>query len=84
MADGIQGAGQMPFDISSNIHQQSRHREAIENHLTEQRVEKQHRQNHRHLDAIREQSLDLAKAYDRFGGATKATKPQGTNLNIEV
>ena len=46
--------------------------------------EKQHRQNHRQLDAIREQSLDLAKAYDRFGGATKATKPQGANVNIEV
>ena len=84
MADGIQGAGKMPFDISSNIHQQTRSREAIETHLADQRVEKEHRANHRRLEALREQSLELSKSYDKFGGATKATKPQGANVNIEV
>jgi hypothetical protein len=50
----------------------------------EQRVAKEHRANHAHLDALREQKLDLGKAYDRFGAKTTADRPQGTNINIEV
>jgi hypothetical protein len=84
MADGVQGAGQMPFDVGSNIHMQSRHREAIENHLTEQRVEKEHRHNHLHLEALQKQRLDLGESYDRFGRKTNADRPQGTKINIEV
>jgi len=84
MADGIQGAGQMPFDIGSHIHKQTRAREAIETHLADQRVEKEHRANHRRLEALREQSLELSKSYDKFGAATKATRPEGSNVNIEV
>ena len=84
MADGIQGAGKMPFDISSNIHQQTRAREAIETHLTDQRVEKEHRANHAHLEGLAKQRLDLQESYDKFGRKTVADRPQGTKLNIEV
>ena len=59
-------------------------REAIETHLAEQRVEKEHRANHRHLEGLAEQRLDLQQSYDRFGRKTNADRPQGTKLNIEV
>ena len=85
MADGIQGASQhMPFNVGSDIHEQTRAREAIETHLAEQRVEKEHRANHRHLEGLAEQRLDLQQSYDRFGRKTNADRPQGTKLNMEV
>ena len=84
MSDGVSGIGSAPFNVGSDIHQQTRARERIETHLVEQRVEKAHRANHTHLDALREQKLDLGKAYDRFGAKTTADRPQGTNINIEV
>jgi len=70
--------------VQSDIHQQTQSRERIETHLAEQMVAKQHRANHSHLEALREQKLDLGKAYDRFGTKTTADRPQGTNINIEV
>jgi hypothetical protein len=84
MADGVSGIGSAPFNVQSDIHQQTQTRERIETHLTEQRVAKEHRANHAHLDALREQKLDLGKGYDRFGTKTNADRPQGTNINIEV
>ena len=85
MADGIQGASQhMPFNVGSDIHEQARTRERIETHLVEQRVEKEHRANHSHLEALVKQRLDLQESYDRFGRKTNADRPQGTKLNIEV
>lgn len=84
MADGVSGIGSAPFNVGSDIHQQTQSRERIEAHLVEQRVAKQHRANHAHLDALREQKLDLGKGYDRFGTKTNADRPQGTNINIEV
>ena len=84
MSDGVSGIGSAPFNVGSDIHQQIRARERIETHLVEQRVEKAHRANHTHLEALREQKLDLGKAYDRFGAKTTADRPQGTNINIEV
>ena len=84
MADGLQGVGSMPFNIASDIHHQSRVRESINNHLVEQRVEKEHRANHKHLESLREQRLDLAKGYDRFGAETYSLKSESTTLNIEV
>jgi hypothetical protein len=84
MSDGVSGIGSAPFNVGSDIHQQTRARERIETHLVEQRVEKAHRANHTHLEALREQKLDLGKAYDRFGAKTTADRPQGTNINIEV
>jgi len=84
MSDGVSGIGSAPFNVGSDIHQQTRARERIETHLVEQRVEKAHRANHTHLEALREQKLDLGKAYDRFGTKTTADRPQGTNINIEV
>ena len=84
MADGLTGVGNMPFNVSSDIHAQTRARERIETHLVEQRVAKEHRANHTHLEALREQKLDLGKAYDRFGAKTTADRPQGTKINIEV
>jgi len=84
MSDGVSGIGSAPFNVQSDIHQQTQSRESIETHLAEQMVAKEHRANHSHLEAIREQKLDLGKAYDRFGAKTTADRPQGTNINIEV
>ena len=84
MSDGLSGIGSAPFNVQSDIHQQTQSRERIEAHLAEQRVAKEHRANHTHLEALREQKLDLGKAYDRFGRKTNADRPQGTKINIEV
>jgi hypothetical protein len=84
MSDGLSGIGSAPFNVGSDIHQQTRARERIETHLTEQRIAKEHRANHTHLEALREQKLDLGKSYDRFGAKTTADRPQGTKINIEV
>ena len=84
MSDGVSGVGSAPFNVGSHIHEQTRAREAIETHLTEQRVEKEHRANHRHLEGLVQQRLDLQESYDRFGRKTNADRPQGTKLNIEV
>ena len=84
MADGVSGTGDAPFNVGSDIHAQTRARERIETHLVEQRVEKEHRANHSHLEALVKQRLDLQESYDRFGRKTNADRPQGTKLNIEV
>ena len=84
MADGLSGIGNAPFNVQSDIHQQTQSRERIENHLAEQRVEKNHSNNHQHLEALRKQQLELSESYDRFGRKTNADRPQGTKLNIEV
>jgi len=84
MADGLSGIGSAPFNIGSHIHEQTRARQAIEAHFAEQRVEKEHRANHKHLEALSKQTLDLQQSYDRFGRKTTADRPQGTKLNIEV
>ena len=84
MADGVSGVGNAPFNVGSDIHAQTRSRERIETHLAEQRVEKEHRANHSHLEGLQKQRLDLQESYDRFGRKTNADRPQGTKLNIEV
>jgi hypothetical protein len=84
MSDGLSGVGSAPFNVGSHIHEQTRAREVIETHLAEQRVEKEHRANHRHLEGLVQQRLDLQQSYDRFGHKTNADRPQGTKLNIEV
>ncbi len=84
MADGLTGVSNMPFNVGSDIHAQTRARERIETHLVEQRVEKAHRANHSHLEALAKQRFDLQESYDRFGRKTTADRPQGTKLNIEV
>ena len=84
MADGVSGVSNMPFNVGSDIHAQTRARERIETHLVEQRVEKENRANHSHLEALQKQRLDLQQSYDRFGRKTTADRPQGTKLNIEV
>jgi hypothetical protein len=40
MSDGVSGIGSAPFNVGSDIHQQTQSRERIENHLKEQMVEK--------------------------------------------
>ena len=84
MSDGVSGIGSAPFNVGSDIHEQTRARERIETHLAEQRVEKAHKANHSHLEALAKQRFDLQESYDRFGRKTTADRPQGTNLNIEV
>ena len=84
MSDGLTGVSNMPFNVGSDIHAQTRARERIETHLAEQRVEKEHKANHSHLEALAKQRFDLQESYDRFGRKTTADRPQGTKLNIEV
>ena len=84
MSDGVSGIGSAPFNVQSDIHQQTQSRERIESHLKEQMVEKEHRANHSHLEALAKQRFDLQESYDRFGRKTNADRPQGTKLNIEV
>lgn len=84
MADGLSGIGNAPFNVGSDIHQQTQNRERIEAHLKEQMVEKKHRANHSHLEALAKQRFDLGETYDRFGRKTNADRPQGTKINIEV
>ena len=84
MSDGVSGIGSAPFNVGSHIHQQTQTRERIEAHLVEQRVAKEHRANHSHLEALAKQRFDLQETYDRFGRKTNADRPQGTNINIEV
>jgi hypothetical protein len=84
VADGLSGIGNAPFNVGSDIHQQTQSRERIEAHLAEQRVEKEHRANHSHLEALAKQRFDLGEAYDRFGRKTNADRPQGTKINIEI
>ena len=84
MADGLTGVSNMPFNVGSDIHAQTRARERLATHLEEQRVEKAHRANHSHLEALAKQRFDLQESYDRFGRKTTADRPQGTKLNIEV
>lgn len=36
MSDGVSGIGSAPFNVQSDIHQQTRSRERIETHLAEQ------------------------------------------------
>ena len=84
MADGVSGIGSAPFNIGSHVNEQTRARQAIETHLAEQRVEKEHRANHSHLEALAKQRFDLGETYDRFGLKTNADRPQGTKINIEV
>ena len=84
MADGVSGVGNAPFNVGSDIHAQTRARARIETHLAEQRVEKEHRANHSHLEALAKQRFDLGEAYDRFGRKTNADRPQGTKINIEI
>ena len=84
MSDGVSGIGSAPFNIQSDIHQQTQSRERIESHLKEQMVEKEHRANHSHLEALAKQRFDLNETCDRFGRKTNADRPQGTKINIEV
>jgi hypothetical protein len=84
MADGVSGIGSAPFNIGSHIHEQTRARQAIENHFAEQRVEKEHRATHRHLEALEKKGAGSGESYDQFGRKTNADRPQGTKINIEV
>ena len=52
MSDGLSGVGSAPFNIQSDIHQQTQSRERIEAHLAEQMVTKKHRANHMHLESL--------------------------------
>lgn len=85
MSDGTQGiSSNMPFNVASDIHAQTRVRERISNNLIEQRVEKAHRANHARLEALQKQQLELLQSYDKFGLKVTGYKPEGTNVNIEV
>ena len=58
MSDGVSGVGNAPFNVGSDIHAQTRARERIETHLSEQQVEKEHRANHSNLEALVKQKMD--------------------------
>jgi hypothetical protein len=82
MSDGTQGTSQMPFNVNSNIHTQTITRERIETHLAEQRVEREHRIKHTHLEILRAERLELR--YDKGGVQHRATHPQGQHVDISI
>ena len=80
MADGLSGIGAAPFNVQSDIHQQTQSRERIETHLSEQRVEKEHRANHSHLEALAKQIWIYRKVMIGLVARQQRIGRKGTNL----
>jgi hypothetical protein len=71
--------GNLPFSVEAQ-----RARESIENHQTQQQVQREHNRAHKLSRALERQQLDLMLSYDRFGAHNTALKPQGTVVDMEV
>ena len=71
--------GNLPFSVEAQ-----RARESIENHQTQQQVQREHNRAHKLSKALERQQLDLMLSYDRFGAHNTALKPQGTIVDMEV
>jgi hypothetical protein len=82
MSDGVSGIGSAPFNIQSDIHQQTRSRERIEKHFEEQQVQKEHRRTHVREEALRTEAAELT--YNRTGKLQQSQKEQGLVIDKEV
>lgn len=83
MSDGVSGVSNMPFNVQSDIHQQTRTRERIENHFEKQTIEKKHRQVHSAEEAAKIRTETNNYRYDRFLKQQEKIQ-EGLHVNIEV
>ena len=79
MSDGVSGIGSAPFNVQSDIHQQTQARKRIEKHFEEQQVSKEHRRTH-----VREEALRTELTYNRTGKLQQAQREQGLVIDKEV
>lgn len=74
--------GSLPFAIGAESAQKAR--ESIEAHHAQQQVQRDHLRAHKLSRALERQQLDLMLSYDKFGEPNKASKPQGSIVDMEV
>ena len=85
MADGLSGVGSAPFNVQSDIHQQTQSRERIEAHLEAQRLDKKHRLTHlREADLRAIQEKQRAATYTSNGQILPSKLPQGLVIDKEI
>ena len=82
MADGLSGVGLAPFNVQSNIHQQTESRQKIEKYFEEQQVQKEHRRTHVREETLRTEAAELT--YNRVGKLQESQKDQGLVIDKEV
>ena len=82
MADGLSGVGSAPFNVQSNVHQQTESRQRIEKYFEEQQVQKEHRRTHMREETLRTEAAELT--YNRVGKLQQSQKEQGLVINKEI
>ena len=82
MSDGISGVGSAPFNVQSDIHQQTESRQSIEKYFEEQQVQKEHRRTHAREETLRTEAAELT--YNRVGKLQQSQKDQGLVIDKEV
>jgi hypothetical protein len=83
MSDGVSGIGNMPFNVQSDIHQQTRARQRIESHFEKQTIEKEHRRVHSAENAAQIRTETNNYRYDRFLRQQEKIQ-EGIHVNFEV
>lgn len=82
MADGLSGVGSAPFNVQSNVHQQTESRQRIEKYFEEQQVQKEHRRTHMREETLRTEAAELT--YNRVGKLQESQRNQGLVIDKEV
>ena len=82
MADGVSGVGSAPFNVQSDIHQQTESRQRIEKYFEGQQVQKEHRRTHAREETLRTEAAELT--YNRVGKLQQNLKDQGLVIDKEV
>ena len=82
----LEAVGNLPFaiDTKSNIREQQREQEILENHQKSKELAKAH--NRVHLaEQILQQNAELQQyKYDQFAKSVKEQREQGVILNVEI
>ena len=82
MADGVSGVGSAPFNVQSDIHQQTESRQRIEKYFEGQQVQKEHRRTHAREETLRTEAAELT--YNRVGKLQQSQRDQGLVIDKEV
>lgn len=82
MADGVSGVGSAPFNVQSDIHQQTESRQRIEKYFEEQQVQKEHRRTHMREETLKTEAAELT--YNRVGKLQESQRYQGLVIDKEV
>ena len=82
MSDGLSGVGSAPFNVQSDIHQQTESRQRIEKYFEEQQVQKEHRRTHVREETLRTEAAELT--YNRVGKLQQSQRDQGLVIDKEV